>query len=51
MTNQKTYPNAQPVDQQINPLYPVPVLMNASELEPFYYMLMKGEDENDGTGN
>ena len=38
-------------DKEANPLYPVPVLMNASELEPFYHMLMKGEDENDGTGN
>ena len=38
-------------DKEANPLYPVPVLMNASEREPFYYMLMKGEDENDGTGN
>ncbi len=34
-------------DKEANPLYPVPVLMNASELEPFYHMLMKGEDEND----
>ena len=38
-------------DKEANPLYPVPVLMNASELEPFYHMLMKGEEENDGTGN
>lgn len=28
-------------DKEANPLYPVPVLMNAKELEKFYYMLMK----------
>ena len=51
-------------DKEANPLYPVPVLMNAAELEPFYYMLMKqneepseetsiekGDSENDGTRN
>ena len=27
-------------DKEANPLYPVPVLMNAAELETFYYMLM-----------
>ena len=27
-------------DKEANPLYPVPVLMNAEELEKFYYMLM-----------
>ncbi len=27
-------------DKEANPLYPVPVLMDASELEPFYHMLM-----------
>ena len=27
-------------DKEANPLYPVPVLMNAQELEKFYYMLM-----------
>ena len=27
-------------DQEANPLYPVPVLMNAKELEKFYYQLM-----------
>ena len=27
-------------DKEANPLYPVPVLMNAAELEPFYYRLM-----------
>ena len=33
-------------DKEANPLYPVPVLMDASELEPFYRMLMTdtGED-------
>ena len=35
-------------DKEANPLYPVPVLMDASELETFYYQLMHiGEaDEN-----
>ena len=28
-------------DKEGNPLYPVPVLMNAKELEQFYYMIMK----------
>ncbi len=28
-------------DKEANPLYPVPVLMDAEELEQFYYMLMK----------
>lgn len=28
-------------DKEANPLYPVPVLMNAKELESFYYMLME----------
>ena len=28
-------------DKEANPLYPVPVLMNAGELEKFYYMLME----------
>ncbi len=30
-------------DKEANPLYPVPVLMNAEELELFYYQLMKKE--------
>lgn len=47
-------------DKEANPLYPVPVLIDALELEPFYYRLMgdkkeifdrKGETEHDGTGN
>lgn len=51
-------------DKEANPLYPVPVLMDASELEPFYRMLMtetgeaseetvveKGDTEHDRTGN
>ena len=33
-------------DKEANPLYPVPVLMNASELEPFYYRLMEDPAEN-----
>ena len=32
-------------DKEANPLYPVPVLMNAKELEKYYYMLMP-EEEN-----
>lgn len=32
-------------DKEANPLYPVPVLMDAKELEKFYYMLM-GERKN-----
>lgn len=28
-------------DKEANPLYPVPVLMNAKELEAFYYLLME----------
>lgn len=31
-------------DKEANPLYPVPVLMNARELEPFYYQLMEHWD-------
>ena len=35
-------------DKEANPLYPVPVLMNAAELEPFYYRLMDtGENDED----
>lgn len=39
-------------DKEANPLYPVPVLMNASELEPFYYQLMEKEScEDSGEEN
>ena len=31
-------------DKEANPLYPVPVLMDASELEPFYHRLMEEPD-------
>ena len=31
-------------DKEANPLYPVPVLMSAKELEKFYYMLMPKEE-------
>ena len=34
-------------DKEANPLYPVPVLMNAAELEPFYYRLMDTRENND----
>ncbi len=33
-------------DKEANPLYPVPVLMDASELEPFYHMLMPETEES-----
>lgn len=36
-------------DKEANPLYPVPVLMNAAELEAFYYMLMTDEDTADSS--
>lgn len=32
-------------DKEANPLYPVPVLMNAEELEPFYHRLMEDPGE------
>ena len=32
-------------DKEANPLYPVPVLMNAKELEKYYYMLMPEEEK------
>lgn len=31
-------------DKEANPLYPVPVLMDAGELKKFYYMLMEREE-------
>lgn len=34
-------------DQEANPLYPVPVLMDAKELEKFYYFLMENEKKED----
>ena len=32
-------------DKEANPLYPVPVLMNAEELEPFYHRLIEDPGE------
>ena len=32
-------------DKEANPLYPVPKLMDASELEKFYYILMDKKQE------
>lgn len=32
-------------DKEANPLYPVPVLMDADELQPFYYRLMPAEQQ------
>ena len=32
-------------DQEANPLYPVPVLMDARQLAPFYYKLMGRSDQ------
>ena len=37
---------ARQADKEANPLYPVPVLMNAKELEAFYHMVMKDETED-----
>lgn len=34
-------------DKEANPLYPVPVLMNAKELERFYYMLTEKENSHE----
>ena len=34
-------------DKEANPLYPVPVLMDAVELEKFYYMLMEKPEEGE----
>lgn len=34
-------------DKEANPLYPVPVLMNAEELEDFYYFLMEEDIEEE----
>ena len=31
-------------DKEANPLYPVPVLMDAQELEKFYYMLIPSKE-------
>lgn len=36
-------------DKEANPLYPVPVLMNAETLEDFYYLLMEEEKESADT--
>lgn len=38
-------------DKEANPLYPVPVLMDASELETFYYKLMPDSNEDENTVN
>ena len=37
-------------DKEANPLYPVPVLLNAAELEAFYYMLMNDDDPDTDKG-
>ena len=34
-------------DKEANPLYPVPVLMDASELEPYYHMLMEEDSDTE----
>ena len=34
-------------DKEANPLYPVPVLMDAAELETFYYLLLEDHEQND----
>ena len=33
-------------DKEANPLYPVPVLMNAQELERFYYILLEHKEDS-----
>ena len=39
-------------DKEANPLYPVPKLMDARQLEKFYYMLMeKPESETESGSN
>lgn len=38
---------ARRADKEGNPLYPVPVLMNAKELEKFYYCVMESKVENE----
>ena len=35
---------AKHADKEANPLYPVPVLMDAKELEPYYYQLINKEE-------
>lgn len=37
-------------DKEANPLYPVPVLMNAKELEKFYYGLMENNEKEASCG-
>ena len=34
-------------DKEANPLYPVPVLMNAKQLEDFYYLLMEKQENTE----
>ena len=34
--------------KEANPLYPVPVLMDAKELETFYYQLMATDSRQEG---
>lgn len=38
-------------DKEANPLYPVPVLMNAAELEQFYYKLMESPEAASGNSD
>ena len=35
-------------DKEANPLYPVPVLMDAKELETFYYQLLATDSRQEG---
>lgn len=42
--HKKLHKLAHYADKEGNPLYPVPVLMNAKELEQFYYAVMQKED-------
>lgn len=38
-------------DKEANPLYPVPVLMDANELEKFYYLLMENTETRRAAAN
>lgn len=42
---------AKHADKEANPLYPVPVLKDAKELEPYYYQLMYKEENYGSTSN
>ena len=48
----KDIPNlAERADKEANPLYPVPKLMDAEELQQFYYKVMSKEEFDEQSGN